>query len=96
MAKKTVKQLAAHYRKTGEYLPEAMKLESEYVRDNVDTWVKDWIVATLESTRRFNDWTTSFSNYMSIEIGSWQAANGFVRSGRNIDKALRNARRRRI
>lgn len=69
----TLKKLAKHYQESGEYLPEAKSLEEMYIMSIADkieekyTKIKD----TFESD------IIHLDDLIDIEIGHWQANNGF-------------------
>ena len=85
----TLKSLASHYRKTGEYLPEAEALEEIYIMSIADE-IEHKHQSYIESPEFFTDeFPLSLENRINIEIGIWQANNGFVRPFTQLIKELK-------
>lgn len=68
----TLKKLAKHYQETGEYLPEAEALEEIHIMS-----IAEKIESRFWDGELMNE-PISLENLISIEIGHWQADNGFV------------------
>lgn len=65
-------ELGKKYQKTGIYPAKAVKAEYDYVMENSDKLLKDYIRYAI------ND--MSFRDYIGIQIGLWQIKYGFYRS----------------
>lgn len=72
----TLDEKAQRYRRGGKYL--AQKEENEYVLENITYWYAHWCVASKDLRECFH----SFGNYLSCQIGTWQANKGFTRAYR--------------
>jgi hypothetical protein len=86
---KTLTELAKHYQKTGEYLPEASKAELEYVYLNISGWVDFWMKACPSYREGLRN---DFRNEFGIRVGAWQSKNKFTRSARAIYRTTKKTR----
>ena len=69
----TIEELALHYRRTGDYLPEAQRLEGEYIGDNIKAWQDEFDGLNDEEKDGLD-----FEEFIGVHIGMWQANHGFT------------------
>lgn len=81
----TLKSLASHYRKTGEYLPEAKALEEIHLMTIAERIETKYNKLKLDFTSDLLE----LDDLLDIEIGHWQADNGFVRPFNQVMKELK-------
>jgi hypothetical protein len=75
-----IEELVKHYQETGEYLPEAEKLENEHIRSNLNKLKEGYREYVNSQDFMNDDYPYNFNTWIDIAIGSWQAKVGFTRS----------------
>lgn len=74
----TIQELAKHYQETGEYLPEAQEMEKDYILSVMSKIESDYEIYTTSEDYEKDAYPLSFENFIDMEIGMWQAHNGFL------------------
>ena len=76
----TLEEMAQLYQDTGVYLPEARKAESDYIESRMQDIKLKYRDYVNGEEFLLDEYPMTLSTFVDIEIGHWQARNGFYRS----------------
>jgi hypothetical protein len=84
--KKTIEELAYHYRKTGEFLPEGYEYMFDYLIDNLQDFYEEYLSEALSEYEQ-----PPFGAHVAMRIHDWQIENGFGKEydAANIDELIK-------